>query len=283
MDFNQEYIVFIVEKDKSESKNYTVLDLINFQTNKDKSVMKEYNNIEHYNFNYHINLADKNLENRSSYISLLKVKDIILKCYPQFGLVFKKGLSLKKIMMRYDSQSVLSTDDMKNSYLGKSFLNSLTQGLSKPEKKKKKDNKKKESSLNSVKEKGEDDFKKGPFGIEDGTMYLLVNNSNIILETVSSEDKKNSYREMSINQEKNEADDKPNLNSGPQNTRLVEAKYLSSQKKDIFYHAFHNIRERYQFKEQRMNKIQSRYENIVKELKLPPINQKAQPQSITKK
>jgi len=88
---------------------------------------------------------------------------------------------------------------------------------------------------------------------------------------------------MSINQEKNEAEDKPILNNGPQNTRLVEAKYLSSQKKDIFYHAFHNIRERYQFKEQRMHKIQSRYENIVKELKLPPINQKSQLQNLTKK
>jgi hypothetical protein len=170
MDFNQEYIVFVVEKDKSEAKNYTVLDLINFQTKKDKSVMNEFNNIEPFNFNYQLNLAGKNIETKSSYISLLKIKDLILRCYPQFGLVIKKGLSLKKIMMRYDSKNVLTGDDVRNSYLGKSFLNSLTKNLSKPEKKKNKDTKKKEISLNSVREKVEEDKKKGPLSIEDGTM-----------------------------------------------------------------------------------------------------------------
>lgn len=175
MDFNQEYIVFVVEKDKSEAKNYTVLDLINFQTKREKTVMNEYNNIEPFNFNYQLNLKDSNLDSKSSFISVLKIKDLILRCYPQFGLVIKKGLSLKKIMMRYDSQNVLTGDDVRSSYLGKSFLNSLTKNLSKPEKKKNKDPKKKETSLNSVKEKGEEDMKKGPLSIEDGTMYFPIN------------------------------------------------------------------------------------------------------------
>jgi hypothetical protein len=175
MDFNQEYIVFVVEKDKSEAKNYTVLDLINFQTKREKTVMNEYNNIEPFNFNYQLNLKDNNLDSKSSFISVLKIKDLILRCYPQFGLVIKKGLSLKKIMMRYDSQNVLTGDDVRSSYLGKSFLNSLTKNLSKPEKKKNKDPKKKETSLNSVKEKGEEDMKKGPLSIEDGTMYFPIN------------------------------------------------------------------------------------------------------------
>ena len=88
---------------------------------------------------------------------------------------------------------------------------------------------------------------------------------------------------MSVIQEKNDAENKLDTNVGPQNTRHIEAKYQSSQKKDIFYHAFHNIRERYQYKEQRMQKLQSRYDNIVKELKLPLITTKSQLQNVYKK
>jgi hypothetical protein len=100
---------------------------------------------------------------------------------------------------------------------------------------------------------------------------------------VSSEDKKNSHREMSVIQEKIDSGSKLDNNVGPQNNRHIEARNQSSQKKDIFYHAFHNIRERYQYKEQRIHKLQSRYENIVKELKLPLIATKTQLQSVYKK
>lgn len=62
--------------------------------------------------------------------------------------------------------------------------------------------------------------------------------------------------------------------TGPNMERFNEAKYLSSQKKDIFYQSFHNIKERYQYKEQRMQNIQSRFEKISNELKLPVINKR---------
>lgn len=44
----------------------------------------------------------------------------------------------------------------------------------------------------------------------------------------------------------------------------------STQKKNIFYHSFKNIRDRYQYKEQRVNKIQMRNEKICKQI-LPDI------------
>lgn len=47
---------------------------------------------------------------------------------------------------------------------------------------------------------------------------------------------------------------------------------VSSQKKNIFYMAFKNIKERYQFKEQRSNKIKMRSEEIIKDFRLPSIH-----------
>lgn len=49
-------------------------------------------------------------------------------------------------------------------------------------------------------------------------------------------------------------------------------KYISSQKKNVFYLAFKNIKDRYQYKEQRNNKIKSRGKEILNEFKLPIIN-----------
>ncbi len=59
-----------------------------------------------------------------------------------------------------------------------------------------------------------------------------------------------------------------NKNSSEQ---LIENDIKSSQKQNIFYYSFRNIRERYQYKEQRLNRIQARDEKILKELKLPEI------------
>ena len=166
IDNNQDYIVFVAEKDKSDNINYTVLDLINFQSNSDKSVMKEYLKTEPFNYNRSI-LKDSVVGGKNSYISFLRIKDLILKCYHQFGFHIKKGLSIKKLMMRYDSKSLPMSDDLKGSVMGKMFLNNLTQGLSKPKKK----SKTKKKELISVKEK-EEDTKKNTSKLEE-EMYLI--------------------------------------------------------------------------------------------------------------
>jgi hypothetical protein len=68
---------------------------------------------------------------------------------------------------------------------------------------------------------------------------------------------------MKINLDtKRHEDDDSNFKKG----RGVVAKELSTQKKNINYYCFKNIRERYQFKEQRMTKIQLRNEQIAKSL-----------------
>lgn len=68
-------------------------------------------------------------------------------------------------------------------------------------------------------------------------------------------------------------DDLKNINENNniinQNIQIKENDIVSSQKKNIFYLAFKNIKDRYQYKEQRSNKIKSRNEEIMKEFKFP--------------
>ena len=158
MDSSQEYLIFINEKDKSESVKYTVLDLIKSQLSNKKGVMEEYTNCEHFNFNQ-MRLKDSAIESKSSYISVLKIKELILKCYPQFALIVKKGLSLKKIMMKFDSNNLPFGEEMKSGIQGKSFINNLTIALSKSKKETSSKKKKRVSSLNSVNENNEDEPK----------------------------------------------------------------------------------------------------------------------------
>ena len=47
---------------------------------------------------------------------------------------------------------------------------------------------------------------------------------------------------------------------------VVKNQNNSTQQKDVFYHSFKNIRERYQYKEQRINNIQMRNEQILRDL-----------------
>lgn len=85
----------------------------------------------------------------------------------------------------------------------------------------------------------------------------------------SNNEMKNIHGEKKVIEEKTQL-----INSvvvTPNFQRLNDAKYLSSQKKDIFYNAFRNIRERYQYKDQRIQNIRSRFEKISNELKLPLI------------
>jgi len=51
--------------------------------------------------------------------------------------------------------------------------------------------------------------------------------------------------------------------------KAKEEEIVSSQKKNIFYLAFKNIKDRYQYREQRSNKIKTRNEEIMKEFKFP--------------
>ena len=67
-------------------------------------------------------------------------------------------------------------------------------------------------------------------------------------------------------------DDMDNIKTNNRNNKVD---FISSQKKNIYYLAFKNIKDRYQYKEQRLNKIKSREKEILNEFKLPLINSHA--------
>lgn len=58
------------------------------------------------------------------------------------------------------------------------------------------------------------------------------------------------------------------------NVDIEEIKRDECEKKNIFYRSFKNIQERFQYREQRINKIQMFNERVQKQLTLPPIKQK---------
>lgn len=60
-----------------------------------------------------------------------------------------------------------------------------------------------------------------------------------------------------------------NININDNGIKVREDEMVSSQKKNIFYLAFKNIKDRYQYREQRSNKIKMRNEEIIKEFKFP--------------
>lgn len=59
---------------------------------------------------------------------------------------------------------------------------------------------------------------------------------------------------------------KSNHQEQPQEEHKAKVKIVSTKKKDIFYNSFKSIRDRYQYKDQRVNNIQLRNEKISKEL-----------------
>ena len=155
------------------------------------------------------------LEINDRVIVIYRIRDILFKCYPNLVYSYKKGLSLKKILEKYNSYDFPTFDKMAFGFSDKK--SGLSQNLMG-----------KSSDLNS------NDSKDVP---DSNTLKLKMNLLGGVTDnttTLSSIGKK---------KEKN-----------------------STQQKDVFYFAFKNIRDRYQYKETRDNKIQKRKDNIQSEL-----------------
>jgi hypothetical protein len=91
-----------------------VIELINFQKQGTKPKLEEYKDfsISHYQ-NKYISSNINQIEINNNYIVMYKIKELILKCYPQLILPSKKGLSLRKIMSRYELNNLPSFDKSK--------------------------------------------------------------------------------------------------------------------------------------------------------------------------
>ena len=273
-DYNSKYIVFICEKKPKDEKNKeepkNILDLINFSKerieilrNKPNEKITDFFNLKNLDLNNQLvkieekqeannskisqeNVNDKNknkknpkddkkggkqkaneqnpppeeeqvvepvtkLDLRENFVVIYRVLDVLFKCYPNLAYSQKKGMSLKKIMKKYNYQEypTYSAADAKKE--GLMSIKYLTSDLTKK---------------NSQDER-----------------------SNLMKDLTGVKNE----------QEQKEIKDK--------NKKEVEKNTNSTQRKDIFYNSFKNIKERHQYKEERINKLQHQKKKIVKELK----------------
>jgi len=104
----EEYIVMICEKDLEKKPKLNSIDLINFQNQPLKPVMKEFceNDLEFFNY-YQNNLCEE-VKNKKNYIITFRIKEVLLRCYPQLIMANKKGMSLNKIMGKYQMNNIPS-------------------------------------------------------------------------------------------------------------------------------------------------------------------------------
>jgi hypothetical protein len=165
------------------------------------------------------------IEVKDKYIIIYRIRDMLFKCYPDLIYSYKKGLSLKKIMKKYNSDDFPTFD--KAAYEGSPDSNSKEQGTP----------------------------LKG----------LAVNSpQKMTTEKVTDQDANAVKLDLLANLQGQNTDNNNIVTNEEEN--IVKEQIHSTQQKDVFYHSFKNIRERYQYKEQRINNIQMRNDQILRDL-----------------
>jgi hypothetical protein len=156
------------------------------------------------------------IEVNEKFIIVYRIRDILFKCYPDLVYSYKKGLSLKKIMKKYNSDDFPTFD--KANYEGSASKGSPIKGLS---------------------------------------------SNKMTTEKVTNQDANAVKLDLLANLKGENTDNNNNITV---EDIVVKNQNNSTQQKDVFYHSFKNIRERYQYKEQRINNIQMRNEQILRDL-----------------
>ena len=273
-DYNSKYIVFICEKKSNEEKSKeepkNILDLINFSTqrieilrNKPNEKITDFFNIKTNSLNTQLikveerpevnnskisqeNINEKNpkdkknkkddkkgkqgknaepnppaeeeqviepvtkLDLRENIVVIYRVLDVLFKCYPNLAYSQKKGMSLKKVMKKYNYEEY--------------------------------------PTYSAAEEKKE------------GLMSIKYLTSDLKKKT-SQDEGSNLMKDLTgVKAEQDIKDVKP---KNKKQEKIVN----STQRKDIFYNSFKNIKERHQYKEERINKLQHQKKKIAKELK----------------
>ena len=103
----------ICEKDVEKKEKLNLIDLIKFQNQPLKPLLKEYSENDLEFINYYQNLYSDEIKIRKNYIVTFRIKEVLLKCYPQLIMANKKGMSLNKIMAKYTMNNVPSFETSK--------------------------------------------------------------------------------------------------------------------------------------------------------------------------
>ena len=130
VDYNDEFAAMICEKEESSKEKKSLIDLIKFQDERKEYIRNKPNTTSTNFFNAtqialnpiiekpptpevkEENAEEQNepvpitkIELKQKYLLIFRIRDILFKCYPNLIYAYKKGLSLKKIMKTYSSDS----------------------------------------------------------------------------------------------------------------------------------------------------------------------------------
>ncbi len=94
-----EYLIFTCEKDSEKPLELDKVHLIEFQKKMPKPILPDYKTNDFINF--YQDKYSTNLPKKKNYVVIYKIKDIILKCYPELFPAWKYGFSLRKIMKKH--------------------------------------------------------------------------------------------------------------------------------------------------------------------------------------
>ena len=90
-----------------------LIDLINFQNQTNNSVLNEFAD-EKLDFNnYFQNNLIEGFYPKKNYILVFRIKELLLRCYPQLIMASKKGMSLNKIMAKYKMDNLPNFENSK--------------------------------------------------------------------------------------------------------------------------------------------------------------------------
>lgn len=104
----------ICEKDVEKKENLNLIDLIKFQNQPLKPLLKQYSENDLEFINYYQNLYGEGIKTKKNYIVTFRIKEVLLRCYPQLIMANKKGMSLNKIMAKYSMNNMPSFDTSNN-------------------------------------------------------------------------------------------------------------------------------------------------------------------------
>ena len=90
-----------------------MIDLINFQNQTNNAVLSEYADKDLDFSNYYQNFLTEEITPKKNYILTFRIKELLLKCYPQMIMANKKGMSLNKIMGKYKMDDLPNFDQSK--------------------------------------------------------------------------------------------------------------------------------------------------------------------------
>lgn len=324
---NKEYIVFI-GKDNIKYNKLNVVDLINFQTKLTKSPIEKYSSSDWINwsikensipyegisfdvdemtlfptkYNYiHYNHIIGN-KSKKSFLFSYKIKDLLIKCYPELRLAFKNKMQFKKILDSYTLSDLPSFyegsifNKNPSKFIGKEELNELNEikeddnmvreGNS--DRDVKEEYTKRKSSVSNLLKNGLRNENSNSLNIGGNIGNSITNNnnknsnlkySNLIIEK-EIEILKKGLNKVEVNNTEKVNENRNENEKEEEKIKIKESIFkaendivdnVNSEKKNIIYISYKNIQNRFQYKEQRANQIQMFNEKVSKDLILPII------------